>query len=58
MNVEWRKSSASDDYGNCVELGALPDAVAIRDSKTPENGYLTLTPATFNRLLTTLKQLP
>jgi uncharacterized protein DUF397 len=33
-NVLWRKSSRSASGGaNCVEVGYLPDATAIRDSK-------------------------
>ncbi|RKS79819.1 uncharacterized protein DUF397 [Actinomadura pelletieri DSM 43383] len=32
----WRKSSHSDETGgHCVEMAAIPGAIAIRDSKTP-----------------------
>ncbi|QXJ22688.1 DUF397 domain-containing protein [Actinomadura graeca] len=56
---EWQKASHSDETGgHCVEVAQLPDTRLVRDSKAPEDGHLTLTPATFNRLLTTLKQLP
>jgi hypothetical protein len=43
----WRKSSrSSGDGNNCVEVAALPYGVAVRDSKNPDSGYLTLaTPA-------------
>ncbi len=34
--VEWRKSSASNPSGNCVEAAALPDgSVALRNSREP-----------------------
>lgn len=54
--ITWRKSSHSDETGGqCVELAALPRAVAIRDSKAPGSGHLTLTPHTFATLLNHLK---
>jgi hypothetical protein len=37
----WRKSSRSGgNGGNCVEAASLPDAVAVRDSKNPNDGRL------------------
>ncbi|SNS22119.1 DUF397 domain-containing protein [Actinomadura mexicana] len=55
MNIHWRKSTRSEDHGNCVELAALPHAVAIRDSKAPGAGHLALTPQAFADLLTRAK---
>ncbi|AOS63183.1 DUF397 domain-containing protein [Actinoalloteichus hymeniacidonis] len=42
----WRKSSRSADTGgNCVEVGLDNNEIqAIRDSKAPEAGALSLTP--------------
>jgi hypothetical protein len=55
----WRKSSHSGgDEGACVELAALPGAVAIRDSKDPGGPALTLAPAAFRALLSHLKTGP
>lgn len=35
----WRKSSASNGQGDCVELAALPGGhVGMRDSKNPDGG--------------------
>lgn len=42
-DLTWKKARRSDEKGgNCVELAALPNAVAVRDSKHPEAGHLTL----------------
>ncbi|RKS79818.1 uncharacterized protein DUF397 [Actinomadura pelletieri DSM 43383] len=51
----WRRSIRSEDHGNCVELAALPDTIAIRDSKAPDTGHLNLTPDAFAALLTQVK---
>ncbi|NHD18993.1 MULTISPECIES: DUF397 domain-containing protein [Actinopolyspora] len=37
----WRKSSYSDNGANCVEVAALPGAVAARDSKDRAGAVLT-----------------
>jgi hypothetical protein len=42
--VEWRKSSASNPSGNCVEAAALPDgSVAVRNSREPDGPALVYT---------------
>jgi hypothetical protein len=44
--AQWRKSSYNGATGaSCVEVAKLPDAVAIRDSKTPGGPVLTVSPA-------------
>jgi hypothetical protein len=44
--VKWRKSSASNPSGNCVEAAALPDgSVALRNSRRPEGAALIYTRA-------------
>ena len=45
-SVEWRKSSASNPSGNCVEAAALPGGqVAVRNSRDPEGAALVYTRA-------------
>jgi hypothetical protein len=43
----WRKSTHSEASGNTsgVEVGFRPDLTAIRDSKNPDGGMLTLSSA-------------
>ncbi|WP_083982224.1 DUF397 domain-containing protein [Actinomadura hibisca] len=57
-NTAWRKSSYSGAEGdNCVELASTPCAVAIRDSKAPEAGHLTMSRDEFARLGEAVKAL-
>jgi Domain of unknown function (DUF397). len=52
----WRKSSYSNDGGNCVEVAArAPGGVAIRDSKNPGGPALTLTSAEWRTFLRAVK---
>jgi hypothetical protein len=36
----WRKSTASQDNGGCVEVAEMPGHIAIRDSKQPDGPVL------------------
>jgi hypothetical protein len=53
----WRKSSYSGGTANtnCVEVAGLTEAVAVRDSKNPHSGHLTLSPEAFAGLLARVK---
>lgn len=37
----WRKSDRSATQGECVEIAAIAEKVAVRDSKNPSGSMLT-----------------
>ncbi len=44
--LSWRKSSYSTGNGGaCIEVGAVPRTVAVRDSKDPAGPALAFTPS-------------
>jgi uncharacterized protein DUF397 len=49
----WRRSSASGQLGNCVEVAVLDDGeVAVRNSRHPGGPALVFTPAEWSAFLT------
>ncbi|MFF0520296.1 DUF397 domain-containing protein [Actinomadura nitritigenes] len=55
-NIPWRKSSYStNNGGQCVELGALPNAVVARDSMDPDGPRLVFDRSAFAEFLTHIK---
>ena len=42
MNLQWRKATySSGNGGNCIEVAATDQTVAVRDSKDPDGPRLT-----------------
>ena len=54
--VNWRKATASMSNGHCVEVASCEHEVLIRDSKRPEDGHLTVTPAAWRAFTTALRR--
>jgi len=55
----WRKASKSgNNGGNCVEIGTTPagSIAAIRDSKSPERGHLTVSTGAFAAFIADVKR--
>ncbi|MEC3980123.1 DUF397 domain-containing protein [Amycolatopsis sp. H20-H5] len=53
----WVKSSYSKggEHDDCVEIALAPRITAIRDSKAPAAGHLTLAHPAWSALVTTLR---
>jgi len=47
----WRKSTASQGQGQCVEVAVFSDGVAVRDGKHPGGPALAFTPAEWDAFL-------
>ncbi|GAB2918186.1 DUF397 domain-containing protein [Micromonospora polyrhachis] len=43
-DANWRKSTYSGDQGACVEVAAVADTIAVRDSKDPAGPTLSFSP--------------
>lgn len=52
----WKKSSYSDNGGNCVEVAKLGDQAAVRDSKDPGGGHFTMHATGWRGLIQQLRQ--
>ncbi|MEC3980157.1 DUF397 domain-containing protein [Amycolatopsis sp. H20-H5] len=52
VEVAWHKSSYSNANGNdCVEVATDLAVTAVRDSKAPEAGHLTVAPSAWREFL-------
>jgi hypothetical protein len=53
--THWRKSSESENAGECVEVAAFNSVVGVRDSKNPYGGVLTLSTTQWQSLIRGVK---
>ena len=53
--LAWRKSKRSQQGADCVEVAALPNGVAVRDSKNPDGPMLTFRTPAFAALLESIR---
>jgi Domain of unknown function (DUF397) len=53
--ADWRKSTRSNGGGECVEVAFTPDAIAIRDSKAPQNPVIAVAPTKWHALVRAIK---
>ena len=55
--IGWRKSSYSGNGVNCVELGSMPGAILVRDTKDSGNGpVLRVAPGDWKRFTASIKR--
>jgi len=52
----WRKSSFSGNGGECVEVGQVRDAVAVRDTKDRARAILRFSPGAWSRFAAQVKR--
>ena len=52
----WRKASYSGNGSNCVEGGAAPSTIAVRDTKDREGGTLAFSVEDWSAFLADIKR--
>lgn len=55
MHTKWRKSSRSNDNGQCVEMACTHRARMVRDSKSPDSGVLQFDQLATERFLSAVR---
>lgn len=53
--TNWRKSSYSGEESNCVEVGAGPEVVGVRDTKDRAGGTLVFAHPAWGAFLAAVK---
>jgi hypothetical protein len=54
--LSWRKSSHSGGGNNCVEVAEIAGGRAVRDSKNPDGGHLTLAAGPWQAFIADIKR--
>jgi hypothetical protein len=55
-NAPWRRSSYSGGGNQCVEVAALDEAFAVRDSKNPDDAHLAFSVKGWKAFLAAVKR--
>lgn len=55
LDLRWRKSSRSDNGGNCVEVGQSTNGVRVRDTKNCDGTELRFSTDTWCRFAEQVK---
>lgn len=56
LGRNWRKSSFSGNGGECVEVGQVHDALAVRDTKDHAGTMLRFTPDAWRKFADQVKR--
>lgn len=56
LRARWKKATASQGYGNCVEAASLGSSIAVRDSKDPNGPALVFGAGDWTGFLTGTKK--
>lgn len=54
--ARWRKSSRSNNIGNCLESACIPDAYLVRDSKNRSGAVLVFGTEPFGGFLAAIRK--
>ena len=53
---QWRKASYSNGQGECIEVGHIPERIAVRDTKLPRTSpVLKFTPDAWRKFANRIK---
>jgi hypothetical protein len=53
--LNWRKARRSMNHGDCVEVAASAEKIAVRDSKKPDGGWITCSPRSWRMFVEEIK---
>jgi hypothetical protein len=56
LGRDWRKSSFSGNGGECVEVGQVRDAVAVRDTRDRDGAMVRFTPDAWGKFAEQVKR--
>ena len=54
-NAHWRKSTRSQNGGNCVEVAPLAEVIAVRDSKNSSGPVLAISTGAWETFISAIR---